>query len=277
VQRANELHLAERILDVCRELAVATNDQVGVTAGLLDRLALAATLGWYEDAERLFAAFQKREELPRHLYRPGAAAYHLARARFFRGRLKPDDLARGERLAADGRGVQNQHCFAALRAEWELGRGNALAARDAAEVALSVVRRTGESAADYLALRAHALARLGRASDAAESLAEAVRAWDGLLPRFALHAAEASHALGDTGAARDFFLRAHRCAWADGPPYAHHDYLTRCAERLEQLRIPEPRRKWFRADATAPVPFEAELRAVIERFDARKAHGGGRW
>ena len=243
-----------------------------MTAGLLDRLALAATLGWYDDAERLFAAFQQARDLPRHMYRPGAAEYHLALARFYRGRLKIDDLARGESVAADGRGVQNQHAFAALRAEWELSRGNASAALDAAEVALSVVRRTGESAADYLGLRAHALARLGRASDASEALAEGARVWDGLLPRFAFHAAETSHALGDINGARDFVLRAHRCAWADGPPYSHRYYLERCAERMEQGRIPEPRLKQFRADATAPVPFEAELREVIARYNA----GGAR-
>ena len=270
VQRANELHLAERILDLARELSLATGDQTGITAALLDRLALAATLGWYDDAERLFAAFGARPDLPRHMYRPGAAEYHLALARFYRGRLKPDDLDLGEKLAVDGRGVQNQHLFAALRAEGELTRENASAALDAAEVALSVVRRTGEAATDYLGLRAHALARLGRSSDAGDVLAEAVRGWDGHLPRFAFHAAEAHLALGATDAAREFFLRAHRCAWADGPPYAHRYYLDRVGERLDQLRVPEPAREAFRANATASVPFEAELRVVIGKHAARK-------
>lgn len=279
VQRGNELHLAEGLLDLARELSVATFDQVGITAGLLDRLALSVTLGWYDDAERLYAEFGRREPLPRHLYRPGAAEYHLALARFFRGRLRADDLTRGERLAADGRGVQNQHLFAALRAEWELTHVAPAAALEAADLALSVVRRTGESAADYLALRAHALAGLGRAADAAEALDEGGRAWDGLLPRFAFHAAEAHRLLGDTEAARELYLRAFRCAWSDGPPYSHRYYLERVSERMEQLAIAEPHLSVFRAGAAAPVPFAAELKPVIDEFTARHAQmmkGNGR-
>jgi tetratricopeptide (TPR) repeat protein len=266
VQRGNELFLAEQLLDLAGALARATNDQVGTTAGLLDRLALAATLGRYDDAERAFATFRTCPNLPPHMYRPGAAEYHLALARFYRGRVTAEELVRGERIAADGRGVQNRHAFAALRAEFELSRGRPASALDAAEAALSVVQRTGEPATEYLGLRAHALARLDRAADAAEALAEATRVWDGLLPRFPFHAAEASAAQGDLTSAREFLVCAHRCAWADGPPYSHRYYLDRSAERMSQLGIPEPDLPAFRAEAAEPVPLGAELNRAIARY-----------
>jgi hypothetical protein len=207
--------------------------------------------------------------LPRHLYRPGAAEYHFALARFYRGRLTASDLERGERVAADGRGVQNQHLFAALRAEWELTRNDPTAALEAISVALSVVRRTGESATDYLGLRAHALARLGRTADANDALAEATRAWDGYLPRFPYHAAQASAALNDTDAAREYLLQAYRCAWGAGPPYAHAYYLARGREGLARFGEPEPQLPAFRAP-TEPIPFEAELRPIIGHLKATR-------
>jgi tetratricopeptide (TPR) repeat protein len=270
VQKSNQLHLAERILDLAGALAAATNDQHGITAGLLDRLALAATLGRLSAAEELFAAFHRRPPLPHHLYRPGAAEFHLAVARFQGGRLSGTDLARGEARSTDGRGVQNQHAFAALRAEWELGRGNAPAALEAVETALSIVRRTGESPTDYLGLRAHALVRAGLTGDAHSALAEAGRGWDGHLPRFPFHAAEAHLALGDTDGAREHLLEAYRCAWGNGPPYAHRYYLEQVRKHLTRLRIPEPVLPAFRAAATAPVPFEAELNEIIARHTRRR-------
>jgi tetratricopeptide (TPR) repeat protein len=269
IQKANALYTAEQLLDLAGRLAAATNDQSGTTAGLLDRLALAATLGRFDPSEVLFAEFRARPALPHHLYRPGAAEYHLALARIYRGRLIQTDLARGEVIAADGSGVQNQHAFAALRAEWELTRDPA-AALEAAEVALSIVRRTGESPTDYLGLRAHAQARLGHLDDARATLVEAARGWDGHLPRFPFHAAETYLALDDEPEARHYLLRAYRCAWADGPPYCHRYYLAALRERFTQLGLAVPKLPGFSATAAGPTPFEAELAPIIARHTRRR-------
>ncbi|MFO0822035.1 MAG: hypothetical protein U0792_02775, partial [Gemmataceae bacterium] len=271
IQRANELYPAERLLALGASIAESKNDQQGITSGVLDRLALAATLGKDEDAEKLYAAFRSRPSLPLHLYRAGAAEYHLAVARFHKGRLIENDLVPGEQLAMTGRGIQNQHLFAALRAEWELTRKNPAAALDAIERALAVVRRTGESAPEYLGVRANALAQLGRHSDAHDAIADGAREWDGHLPRFPLHAAEACIRLGNEEAAGEYLTRAYRCAWADGPPYSHRYYLERCRVWIDHLRLPEIQLPEFHGIKSEPTSFEQEIREIAAWSQTRRA------
>jgi hypothetical protein len=141
-----------------------------------------------------------------------------------------------------------------------LARGNPGKALDAVERALSLVRRTGAPSRFYQGIRALALARLGHAEEAREALAESDP----------LFAAETWLALGDREQARECALEAYPRAWGDGPPYAHWYYLKRCRELLAELGEAEPRLPPFDPAKVEPVPFEAEIRAAIEKLKAQR-------
>jgi tetratricopeptide (TPR) repeat protein len=242
-------------------------------------MSIATTLGEFDKAKSLFNVFQKCILPSRKIYQPGGAEYWLAVLRFYQGKLAATDLVNAEQAASQGGNLSAKHGLAALRAEWELTRSNPAAALDASEHALSLVRRTGAPASVYLGLRAHALALLGHTAEAREALAEAEEIWSRQTPRFPLFAAQAWLALGDHAQARALALQAYSLAWADGPPYIHHYYLNRCRELLARLGEPEPQLPPFDPAKVEPIPFEAEIRAVIKKLKAKRSkarkHRGG--
>jgi tetratricopeptide (TPR) repeat protein len=270
-RKMNWLASSERIEDLAYELAVVTDSKDMLTGLLVHRMPTFTTLGRFEEAESLLTSFRQSEQPPLEIYRPGDAEYRLAVLLFLQDKLTVTDLDQADQVANHGRNVFSRHRLAALRAEWELTQDNPTAALDAIEHAFSIVRRTGTPVPDYLGIRGLALARLGHTTEARETLAEAEEVWDGLLPRFPLFAAEAWLVLGDRNQARESIRQAYRSAWADGPPYIHWYYLKQCRELMAELGEPEPQLPPFDPDKVEPIPYEAEIRAVIERLKAERA------
>ena len=85
-----------------------------------------------------------------------------------------------------------------------------------------------------------------------------------------LFAAKAYVALGDRDKASELALLAYEWAWADGPPFCHWYYLQQCRRLLETLGMPEPELLPFDPENVEPIPYEAEIRAVIEKLKAEK-------
>lgn len=168
-------------------------------------------------------------------------------------------------VATFGHSLRKQLWTIALRAEWELTRGNSQAALDAIDNALTITRRTGAPAPSYVAIRALALARLKRTKAAREALAEVVDQTS------SQYVAEAWLALGEREKAREAIHKAYKWAWADGPPHIHWYALKRCREIMAELGEPEPTLPPFDPSKVEPIPYEAEIRAVIERLKAEKA------
>jgi tetratricopeptide (TPR) repeat protein len=270
-RKQNLLALSWHIQELAYRLAAAAGDSQGLTRSILEQAIVATAMGQFDEAESLFTSFQKRDQPPLALYRPGDAEYRLAALRFFQGKLTTDDLDQAERVATHGRNVFGQHRLAALRAEWQLTRDNPRDALHAIEHALSIIRRIGTPVPDYLGIRSLSLARLGQTAEACDSLAEAEDVWKGWTPQFPLFAAETRLALGDRGQAREFARQAYSVAWADGPPYIHRYYLKRCRELMAELGEPEPQLPPFDPNKVEPVPYEAEIRVVIERLTAERA------
>jgi tetratricopeptide (TPR) repeat protein len=264
----NQLASAGQITGLAYELADAANDQYGLTSALVRRMALATILGMVNEAESLLTNFRQREQPPFAMYRPGRAEYQLAALRFFQDSLTEVDLEDARQISVD---AYDLHRLAALRAEWELSRDNPKAALEAIEQALAVTRRTGSPAPGYFGIRAQALARLGFPAEAREALAEAEEIWDGRLPAFPRFAAETYLALGDREQAREWVRRAYPLAWADGPPYIRWYELKRCRELMAKLGEPEPQLPSFDRTKVEPIPFEAEIRAVIAKLKAERA------
>lgn len=74
-----------------------------------------------------------------------------------------------------------------------------------------------------------------------------------------------------TGIPKEHALRAYEKAWADGPPHIWWWELERSKKVLARLGMPEPELRPFDPSKVEPVPFESEIRKVIEELKAEKA------
>lgn len=259
----NRLASEARIREVRSELAAAAGNDFGITMSFLRQLTDATIRGRFDEADSSFVSFHERRQPPLKYYRAGDAEYWLAVRRFFHGKLAETDLDHAEELATNGRNLRGQQRLAALRSEWELRRGNPASALAAIEQTLSIARRTGAPASGALGIRALVLARLSHAPEAREALAEA--------DETSSVVAEAWLALGDLDRARACVQRAYQYAWADGPPHIHWYELKRCRELMAELGEPEPQLPPFDPAKVEPIPFEAEIHAVIERLKRERA------
>ncbi len=78
-------------------------------------------------------------------------------------------------------------------------------------------------------------------------------------------------AIGDHEQAKDHALEAYRWAWADGEPYVHRYELTKTTELLQEMKVPVPVLPPYDPAKDEPFPWEAEVRAAIEKLKAEKA------
>ena len=271
VAASNRRALSHRVLELTFELAAADGDDERLTTAIAQKMGAVTQLGEFEDATSLLAEFRKHNQPTFVIYQPGEVEYWVALARFWQGMLSVVDLDQADQVAGSAAGLRHQERMAALRAEWELMRGNPSEALEAIERALSIARRTGSPAPAYLAIRATALARLGLLGEARETMADAEETWNGRLPQFARLAAEACLALGDRARACGFVRKAYPLAWADGPPYIHWYELKRCRELMAELGEPEPVLPPFDPAKVETFPFEADIRAVIAKLHAERA------
>ena len=152
--------------------------------------------------------------------------------------------------------------YFSLKAEWDLEHNCAERALDAIDQALQIVNKLGTPKPGYHDLRAWALARLGRPTEAHTELQ---------LGEQRLFAAKTHLVLDDREQAKSCALNAYRHAWGEGPPYIHWYYLNRSRELLQQLGEPEPTLPPFDPTKVEPIPYEAEIRAAIAKLNAEKA------
>jgi tetratricopeptide (TPR) repeat protein len=264
----NMMASTNRIDALAHELAEAADNEEGTTVALFDMATGAIVEGRFAAADSLLTAFSQRERPRRTSYRPGGLEYWHAVMQLFQGALTVEELDRADAIAAKGRNIRDQRRLAGLRAEFELARGNAPAALDAVDRALAFARRQGVPASSDLAVRALALADLGRAAEAREALAEGEETQPRGYSEFPMFASQAWLALGDHDQARRHLRLAYAPAWADGPPHVHWYDLQRCRELMAALDEPEPQLPPFDPAKVEPVPYEAEIRTLIEELRA---------
>jgi tetratricopeptide (TPR) repeat protein len=248
-------------LSLARDLAEAADDRDGVTPAILSQAADAIHEGRYADAEALAGEFSQRPRPPMATYRPGDAEYSRCLRLFQTGQLTEAEWQDGHGLCVQHRNVSSQFEFLALRAEWDLADGRTERALEAIDQALQITNKIGTPATGYHALRAWALAVLGRTDDAVAELAEGTQR---------LYAAETHLVLGDLDRARTCALNAYRWAWGEGPPHIRWYQLKRSREILAQLGEPEPQLPPFDPSKVPPIPYEKEIRAAIVRLRAEK-------
>ncbi|MEI9811254.1 MAG: hypothetical protein WDO18_00640 [Acidobacteriota bacterium] len=133
------------------------------------------------------------------------------------------------------------------RADW----AGAIFSTDAA---IEIIRRTGERAAFPFAVRALALAKMGRPEEALNALQNASNN---------IYSAQACLELGAIEAAKTCLLKSYAAAWDDGPPYCYQWELDRCRALLKKIGLPEPQLPPYDPARLEPMPHEAEIRAAI--------------
>jgi tetratricopeptide (TPR) repeat protein len=205
----------------------------------------------------------------RGVYRQGEAEYGYARFQFWQGRLQEEHLTAAAALAQQDNNRGTLRDLHRLRGAWRLEQGEwalAAASFDRAVTMAREVRLVDAESETGLALAKHHLGQL--TGDAARSEAERLA---GLRQPAHRYLALLWLALGDRAKAEHHALAAYRWAWADGEPYVNRYELTKTTELLNTLGVPIPNLPPYDPAKDEPFPWEADVRAAIEKLKAEKA------
>ena len=263
----NQLANALRVDNLALDLATLCDDHNGSFMGRLFLFVDLVQLGqWTEAAGTWELLDTMGRDWPRNVYRPGMAEHAYLKFQFRQGHLQEAQLATVERLATEGKNRGTVRDLHWLRGAWRLEQGAwALAAASFVE-ALRMARERGRPDADSetgLALAKHHLDELSEPEREAERLAK-------LREPAHRYLAMLWHALGDLDQAKRHALAAYKWAWADGEPYVNRYELTKTTELLDQLYVPIPSLAHYDPAKEEPFPWEAELRAAMEKLRAEK-------
>lgn len=202
-------------------------------------------------------------------YRSGHAETKYAVYLYRLGNLRDHDLAEAAALARDANSRPVLRELHRLRGAWRLEQGEwalAAASFDTAVTMAREVRLVDEASESGLALAKHHLGQL--TGDAARSEAERLT---GLRQPAHRTLAQLWLAIGDRAKAEHHALAAYRWAWADGEPYVNRYELTKTTELLNTLDVPIPDLPLYDPAKDEPFPWEADVRASIEKLKAKKA------
>ncbi len=231
--KLNRIAEASAVLSLAQDLAVAAENEDGVTVGILHQMRDDINRGRFAEAQALDSQFRRRTPPHTAVYLPGDAEYWRCVSQFFQGQLSDEEWQAGIDLAVRHRNVIKRAAFLGLRAEWDLTQDRPERALEAIDQALQMTNKMGAPFPGYHDLRAWALARLHHTADAQAELQKGEQR---------LFAAETYCVLGDHEQARACALNAYRWAWGEGPPYGppytNSYYLERSRGLLRQLGEP---------------------------------------
>lgn len=265
----NRLAQSHRTNSLALEVATLSEDEEGVFVGRLDLFTDQLRLGQWAEATATWSLLDPMGRAwSRAVYRPGIAEGCYAEFQFWQGSLQEAHLAAAERLAAQGKDrsiIRNLH---RLRGDWRLTQGEWVLAAASYQEAVRLARETRsviDAASETgLALAKHHLGQLAHPREEAERLAQLRRPAHRLLAQLWL-------ALGDPAQAKHHALAAYKWAWADGEPYVNRYELTQTTELLRQLNVPIPNLPPYDPAKDEKLPWEADVRAAIEKLKAKKA------
>lgn len=271
LEAQNQLAAAFRLESLALDLAAAAReDAEAVFTSRLGLFVSQARLGHLEEAEATWASLDPMGRgWSRSVYRQGDAEYWFALSHYWRGTLREEHLSAAATLVGRGGNRFTLRNLHRLRGSWQLDRKEWSAAAMAfgEAVAMARQRRLVDAASETgLALAKYR----DQKSSPDEARAEAARlaAADWVDP---LMLARLWLALGDIEAATAHALAAYRWAWADGEPYVHRFDLTQAGALLDELGVPRPELPPYDPEKEKPFPWEAQVRAAIEKMEAKKA------
>lgn len=266
----NLLAKGSRVNALALDLAIARDDREAIFKDRLELFDGQSRLGWWQEATETWRLL---DPMGRHwrraTYCQGDAEWYFAAAQLLQGTIQEQHLTAAASLAEKDNNRSALRALHRLRGEWRLERGEwelaATSFHEAARMArerrhLDAMSETG------LALAKFHLGRLGRPDEArqeAERLAG---------QRFVDHRYLAMLwlAIGDPARAQAHALDAYKWAWADGEPYVRRYELTKATELLGQMNVPLPSLPAYDQSEDKPFPWEASVRAAIEKLRKEK-------
>ncbi len=265
----NLLARALRVDALARDLATVREDNKAIFRSRLYMFADQSRLGQWPTADATWRLLDPMgRDWSRAAYRQGRAEYHFAEFQFWQGTLQEEHLTAAATLAEqDGNRVTLRDLHV-LRGTWRLEQGEWALAAASFDPAVTLARErrlVDEESETGLALAKHHLGQL--TGDAARSEAERLAQL-----RQPAHRTLALLwlVLGDPDQAQHHALAAYRWAWADGEPYVNRYELTKTTELLQQMRVPIPTLPPYDPAQDEPFPWEADVRAAIEKLRANK-------
>jgi tetratricopeptide (TPR) repeat protein len=258
---------SSRLLNLALDLANALNEEAHVFKSLLWLFEIHIILGrWDEVAATWQQLDVMGRDWPRELYAPGDAELRFAMAECYQGRLREEHLAATAASAEAGQSRLVQRQVHRLRGLWHFDQENWTEAVDSLAEAVRMARERSEL--DSTAEAALALSKMHLGLLAPDDVRHlATRATTTAFPSHRMLAL-IWMALGAPDRAKAEAVAEYEEAWADGEPYVVRHDLDRATELLHELGVPVPDLPPFDPEREEPFPWEADVRAAIERLAA---------
>ena len=265
---------ATRTAEVAEELISLINHEDLRAHCNLRIMDLSIAIGRWDRAQAAYEAFRANPAPISSDYWLTVAEQAHVRMKFLRG---IDVSAEVDQLWNRAQAIQNVwtlRVLQLLRGEIALREGNFPAAINYFQDTLVMERRQGlqePTLSQYnLAL---AYAKNGRAIEARELISEVLEQEKILGDAMELEVAEVFLVLGETTKAAELALKGYQRAWADGLPFSWWEGLEKAKKVLAELGIDPPELPPFDPEKTPLVPYEDEVRTIIE--ETRRDRGDG--
>jgi hypothetical protein len=265
----NLMAKALRVNRLALDLVSVQQDDEDIFIGRLLLFANQSRIGQWPVAEMTWRLLDPMGRTwSRGVYRQGDAECHLANFHYWQGSLQEEHLTTAATLAEQDGNRSTLRDLHRLRGAWRLEQGEwalAAASFDTAVTMAREVRLVDAGSETGLALAKHHLGQLtgDAARHEAERLSQLRQPDHRFLARLWL-------AIGDRAKAEHHALAAYRWAWADGEPYVNRYELTKTTELLQQMNVPVPALPPYDPSKDEPFPWEADVRAAIEKLKAQK-------
>jgi tetratricopeptide (TPR) repeat protein len=269
---AGKLWASLQVTQLQLDLSEVVGDTQGIAVAHLHFLELFAVMYEWDKADAAYRAFQSNPPLYNTAYWISAA--EIAHAQLLvRNNQDPSatlDHLWSTVITAGDQG--SQFHVLAERARISTRVDHLDEAMQYLQDAYTLGQKLGAPLFEVLAQIGKVQAMQGSIEDARRTAAEAIsdssRYSESIANLVTAHAAIADFYLlaNDIPEAKRYGLLTYREAWADGPPYSFAEELDTATRILSKLQEPRPILPSFRPENMKPVPYEREIRAVINTF-----------
>ncbi len=260
---------AHRAVRIALDLATVLEDDVAVFLCWLYLFIDQSRNAQWREAEATWRLLDPMgREWSRAAYRQGEAEFHFSQFQFRQGTLQEDHLTAAAILAEKDGNRATLRDLHWLRGSWRLEQGEWILAAASFDQALTMARErrlVDEGSETGLALAKCHLRQLAGADarSEAERLAQLRTPAHRYLALF-------WQVISDLDQSKHHALAAYKGAWGDGEPYVDRYELTKTIELLHDLGVPIPNLPPYDPAKDEPFPWEAGVRAAVEKLSAEK-------
>lgn len=263
---SSPLPVRHRLSELNLALAHASRTDDTIFRRLLDAAWIAITIGDQPRADDLLANLTQRNPPPNSRHFAGEFEQVTIYNAYYSDILTETVLTAGEDRARVGKARSIERNLATLRGRWLLDQGHSHAAIAPLQTAIAMARDVGRE--DLIAEAALALARLR--SGETDLQPDPTR-WDTFGGDAALYIARFWQHRGEQDRALAAAMHAFRDAHEPGEPYVWRWLADNARALLAELGELPPDIPPYDPAADASYPWEDEVRALIDKLEARNA------